>query len=165
MSSADSPFYTSAWGSGAFEMHVYAATNRLQQGMAGHIAIVAAVQNRVEVDPNRFAVGSDRLTTVLISDFTREPVEGEYVIAVQPDEDDGDLTAGAMVVQIDKLHGIAYLDVAWDQFVPTASDCGFPTPAVVGSGPGLFIAGAGLQSFRSCNRASDVSEPSVLVPN
>lgn len=95
----------------------YHARNLLAHG--AHLEItpdLSAKTARVEVDPNQFAGPDTDTTVVRRSQFVRAPFVGEFVVAVQTDEDDEDFVGSAMVTEIDEEFDLVYLLVNWDEF-------------------------------------------------
>lgn len=77
---------------------------------------------RVVVDPNSASRRDPDLVLARIEDADREVQEGDFVIAVEPDDDGGpDFVGSACVSHVDAAHGLIYLHVDWASFAEDAS--------------------------------------------
>ncbi|OZD09229.1 hypothetical protein CH275_03120 [Rhodococcus sp. 06-235-1A] len=96
---------------------VYFARNLMVTGAHHEITPdLSAKTARIEVDPNQFAGPDSALTVVRRSQFSRTPFVGEFVVAVQTDEDDGDFVGSAIVTEVDDNFDLVYLLVDWKGF-------------------------------------------------
>ena len=87
---------------------------------------------RIIVDPNSVSRRDPNLTAATFDDADRIPDVGEFVFAVQPDEDGASYIGSAHVAAVEEQYQLIYLRVDWASFSESR-------PAVARSDYGVWV--------------------------